>query len=286
VKISETEQDFDKFLRVHGKILTTDSRKKYWKIMKQFVAFTEDKEIHDIAVADFGNFKDRCYLSGNKSSTIATALSIFVKYALYLKADHGINLDTQEMKNMRPIVEQDSPQYINRDAVTSLVMVAKRDEDVAIVELLFNTGIRIQELTGILLKDITDRTVTIHDIPTIEHWLKVRGKGRKKRDIPLNSVAYQALSIHLENLKETDLSVRIFKKTYACYFKRLKRMGRITGIKISPHVLRHSFGTALNEKDISLRNIADLMGHESMTTTVRYTKVMDKAKVAAVNALV
>lgn len=62
-------------------------------------------------------------------------------------------------------------------------------------------------------------------------------------------------------------------------------MGEQANVKVSPHVLRHSFGVELIDKGENIRRVAELMGHSDMNTTMRYTAVKDKSKIDAVNRL-
>jgi integrase/recombinase XerD len=85
--------------------------------------------------------------------------------------------------------------------------------------------------------------------------------------------------------KHTGGFERLFPHLYSTYWRRLKKLGEKAGVKVSPHVLRHSFGVELLDRGEDLRRITDLMGHTDMNTTMRYTTVKDKSKIDAVNKL-
>jgi integrase/recombinase XerC len=143
--------------------------------------------------------------------------------------------------------------------------------DIAILELLYGCGMRVSELAGLDLEDI-DFT---------ERWLRVRGKGRKERQIPVPAKAASALEQYLtvrttvpgesavflnrRGSRLTDRSVRTLVKFYA----RL-----VAGdSSVHPHSLRHAYATHLLSDGADLRAIQELLGHASLSTTQKYTKV-------------
>ena len=143
--------------------------------------------------------------------------------------------------------------------------------DIAILEVLYGCGMRVSELAGLNLEDI-DFT---------ERWLRVRGKGRKERQIPIPAKAASALETYLtarttvpgetavflnrRGARLTDRSVRTLVKFYA----RL-----VAGdSSVHPHSLRHAYATHLLSDGADLRAIQELLGHASLSTTQKYTKV-------------
>jgi len=143
--------------------------------------------------------------------------------------------------------------------------------DRAIFELLYGCGIRVSELAGLNLEDI-DRS---------EGWLRVRGKGRKERQVPLPGHAASALARYL--------SERPVKRDEAAVFlnhrgSRLTTRG-ISGIvklyatylagdpSVHPHSFRHAYATHLLADGADLRAIQELLGHARLSTTQKYTQV-------------
>jgi integrase/recombinase XerC len=162
--------------------------------------------------------------------------------------------------------------------------------DKAILELLYGCGIRNAELTGLNLKDI--------------YWsneaILVRGKGQKQRYVPLGDAAAQALRAYLAErsaLLAAGNEARAHRATPALFVNRQLRglrklggearlttrsVGRIVkrvairrGLSsdVHPHTLRHAFGTHLLEEGADLRAIQELLGHERLSTTQRYTQL-------------
>lgn len=158
----------------------------------------------------------------------------------------------------------------------------KRDK--AIIELLYSTGIRLNELINLKLDNIDFQGQTI----------RVKGKGKKERIIPIGLQAIGAIIDYL-NIRDSYFESRRneFESEYVFNSKKGKRlypalMNRITEKYISkvaeikkksPHVLRHTFATHLLNKGADIRAVKDLLGHESLSTTQVYTHVsVDRLK--------
>ena len=153
------------------------------------------------------------------------------------------------------------------------------ERDKTILELLYGCGLRNSELIGINLDDI--------------HWsnetILVRGKGRKERMVPLGDTAAEAIRGYLSKRKELLVAK---KKTTPALLVNLRgqrlttrSVGRIVkhiavskGLSpdVHPHTLRHAFGTHLLEEGADLRAIQEMLGHERLSTTQRYTQLSMK----------
>ena len=156
--------------------------------------------------------------------------------------------------------------------------------DRAVMELFYSSGIRLTELINLSESNIDFNNCVV----------KVRGKGRKERIIPLGVIAVGAISAYLEKRDDYfiergvvyDSSV-IFnakngKKLYPALLNRLSNqyLSKITEMKKkSPHVLRHSFATHLLDHGADIMAVKDLLGHSSLSTTQVYTHVsVDRLK--------
>jgi len=143
--------------------------------------------------------------------------------------------------------------------------------DRAIFELLYGCGLRVSELAGLNLEDL-DRS---------EGWLRVRGKGRKERQVPLPGQAAGALERHLGERpvvrdqpavflnhrggRLTVQGIRLIVKMYATYLAG--------DPSIHPHSFRHAYATHLLADGADLRAIQELLGHARLSTTQKYTQV-------------
>lgn len=160
--------------------------------------------------------------------------------------------------------------------------------DAAILELLYGCGIRNAELTGLNLDDI--------------HWaneaILVRGKGQKQRYVPLGDAAAAAVrtylaerstllaaegdrgvstpalfvNLRLRGLDKPGGEARLTTRSVARIVKRIAILRGLSG-DVHPHTLRHAFGTHLLEEGADLRAIQELLGHERLSTTQRYTQL-------------
>jgi integrase/recombinase XerC len=158
---------------------------------------------------------------------------------------------------------------------------ASRPRDVAILELLYASGLRVSELSGLDV-DALDRT---------ERAVRVLGKGRKERIVPYGEQAARALEAWLGTRGEQPgalfTNVRGRRLTVRSIYTIVRRSARAAGITrpVSPHTLRHTFATHLLDGGADLRMIQELLGHSRLSTTQRYThvaagqlmKVYDKA---------
>jgi integrase/recombinase XerC len=160
--------------------------------------------------------------------------------------------------------------------------------DTAILELLYGCGIRNAELTGLDIEDI--------------HWaneaILVRGKGQKQRYVPLGDAAADALrnylgersallaaggvkgastpallvNLQLRGLGKFGGQARLTTRSVARIVKRIAMLRGLSA-DVHPHTLRHAFGTHLLEEGADLRAIQELLGHERLSTTQRYTQL-------------
>ncbi len=145
--------------------------------------------------------------------------------------------------------------------------------DNAMLELLYASGIRVSELIGLNFEDLNFE----------ERLIRVKGKGKKERMIPFGKTAEERLRIYISrrmminkgkideealflNYRGQRLSTRSVERTVSFYIQRsaVRR-------KISPHSLRHSFASHLLSRGADLRIIQELLGHESLATTQKYT---------------
>jgi len=146
--------------------------------------------------------------------------------------------------------------------------------DRALLELLYSSGLRVSELTGLNLEDL--------DLPGGS--VRVLGKGRKERIVPVGSKAVEAVRAYLAQERRGD------DAGGAAIFLNVRDGGRLTSRsvhrllgaralrqgwqkRISPHALRHSFATHLLGGGADLRAIQEMLGHRSLSTTTRYTRL-------------
>jgi integrase/recombinase XerC len=178
-----------------------------------------------------------------------------------------------------PKAPQKLPEVMSADQVNALIDGVPADKlerphpvrDRAIFELLYGCGVRVSELAGL----------NLHDLDRSERWLRVRGKGRKERQVPMPGKAAAALERYLaerpvmrdepavflnhRNGRLSDRGIRGIVKLYATF---------VSGDpSIHPHSFRHAYATHLLADGADLRAIQELLGHARLSTTQKYTQV-------------
>ncbi len=218
----------------------------------------------------------------HKASTRNRRLAALRAFFRFRVRTHAIAVDPSEgLPGLKP--ERRLPAPLTVDECESLIEApepppaVRRDaslesRDAALFELLYGTGLRVGELVGLDVRDVERHRRELH----------VRGKGRKERVVPVPAQAFAALSAYLDERNRPgllaeplflnarggrlgDRGVRHILRT------RLQRAG--VARPASPHTLPHSYATHLLDAQVDLRAIQDLLGHERLTTTQRYTHV-------------
>ncbi len=175
------------------------------------------------------------------------------------------------------------PKILKPEETAALIEAARGEDplalrDVAMLEVLYGAGLRVTELVQLPL-DAIDRRGQL---------LRVVGKGRKERVVPMGDVAGVALDDYLEQARPvllgdypdrdhaTFLTRRGTSMTRQNFFSRLRGHAKKAGLaadRVSPHVLRHGFATDLLEGGADLRAIQSMLGHADLSTTEIYTQV-------------
>lgn len=256
--------------------------------LKQAVALTKPNTITD-AICGATTESLRSYLAnlGTQSYSPATmARKIATLRSFYKWADkRGLTLNANPMTMIRtPRQGKRLPKAITMEQIEQL-LAAPGDADVlgrrdrAMLETLYSTGIRVSELVGLIVADL-DLT---------GEALKVRGKGKKERIVPLGSHALGAIARYMDLLKN-DAKFGAMAKANAVGLplflnkhggrlssrsvrRKLDKYLKQVGLDptISPHTLRHSFATHLLDNGADLRSVQELLGHQSLSTTQVYT---------------
>ena len=218
---------------------------------------------------------------GLATRSAARALSAVRSFYRYLQEHHGLANNVARAAKV-PRLEKRLPTYLDREQTGRLFEWAESraggDEfgptrDLAILELFYSTGIRLSELCG----------TNLEDLDLLADQVKVRGKGRKERIVPVGSRAVLALRRYLD-LREPVVG-RPGTDRRAVFVSRLgKRLaprgvqrivhGMLAGIGgdgLRVHSLRHTFATHMLDAGADLRAVQELLGHASLSTTQIYT---------------
>ena len=219
----------------------------------------------------------------NKKSSIARKISTLRSFFKYLIREQVIPSNPAKSVST-PKVEKTLPTTLTVDEAFRLMESPKnipekasemskesRVRDRAILELLYSSGLRVSELVGLNSNQL-DSDLGI---------VRVMGKGRKERIVPVGVKAIDALKAYLEGRGVLTGDDPIFinpsggRLTARSVGRLIKKYTRHSGIfrKVSPHSLRHTFATHLLDAGADIREIQEMLGHSSLSTTQRYTHV-------------
>ncbi|HEX6465658.1 MAG TPA: tyrosine recombinase XerC [Terriglobales bacterium] len=254
----------------------------YRKDLTKFVGFLHKpvdwKSIDHLQIRAF---MGRLYEQGLAKASIARTLAAVRAFYRWL-AREGIIQQNPAALVATPKLPKTLPRVPSAEEINGAInskmpeKAAFPERDLVIFELLYGCGIRNSELTGMLLDDI--------------HWsreeLRIRGKGKKERIVPLGDAAAEALRSYLPKRKEV---LARSKKSSESLLINLhggpltsRSVGRIVkaiavakGLSsdVHPHTLRHAFGTHMLSEGADLRAIQELLGHARLSTTQRYTQL-------------
>ena len=151
---------------------------------------------------------------------------------------------------------------------------------ICIIELLLATGIRVSELTGLTLSDITLGE---------QSRIRVLGKGNAYRTLPLNDMAQAAVETYLKERGDTNTDRMLVGQRGALGRGAVEiilgNYGEKLGIKVTPHKLRHSLAYQLVKSGVAMTTIQQILGHESILTTNLYTQTTAQDKTDALAGL-
>ena len=271
--------------------LSAHTRKNYLIDLKQFREFLEkhhglliqhgEEGLSQVDYLVIRSFLGTLYRKKIKKTTIGRKVAALRSFFNYLLREGRVKVNPAELVQT-PKTEKYMPTFLSVDDMSTLLNVSNPTDirglrDIAILELFYSTGIRLSELTGL----------NRGDIDAAQELLKVHGKGRKDRIVPVGRQALTVLKAYLDK-REALLPSEADRRNSPVFLgsmgKRLSQRSvqRIldkavlnSGIsrKVSPHALRHSFATHLMDAGADLRSIQELLGHESLSTTQKYTSV-------------
>ena len=245
---------------------TANTLEAYQRDLRYLLNFVKSKEMSllDVKLEDLEEFSASLHDKGVGARSQARVLSGVRAFYRYLVLDDYLKDDPTELLPY-PQIGEHLPEYLTveeGDMLKSAIDLSKWEgqRNKAIIEVLFSCGLRVTELVNLKLSDIFEE----------EKFIRVFGKGRKERLVPISSVA---LKIKPGEEDYVFLNRRGAHLTRTMILIMIKNAALDAGIKktISPHTLRHSFATALLKGGADLRVIQALLGHEDLGTTEIYT---------------
>ena len=279
---------------------STHSLTAYLHDTSGFLAFLTQHKGAGVTLAILGDIDERdmrAWLAyrvtkGYAKSSNSRALSAVRTFYRYLNTHAGIeNLSPMQVtppKRDKPLPK--APNEAQADALIDEISLQDKDawlvaRDNAVALLLYGCGLRISEALNL----------TVGDVDHTQMSLRILGKGSKMRVVPLMNIVKKALGDYLDQSpwhSTRDPAFPLFvgkrgKKLQPAIFTRmLQDMRRRMGLpeSLTPHALRHAFATHLLSRGAELRDIQELLGHASLSTTQRYTHVDATRLLAAYNS--
>ena len=259
------------------KNLSENTTKSYERDLKKLLVFLEKLNItkysdvkEEICSAWIGDL----YSQNNKPKSIQRHLSSAKGFFRFLKKNNLIGSSPFELVTA-PKSSNTLPDVLSPEDVEQLLNFKPSNtieiRDMAIVELMYSSGLRVSETVNINVGDFEEDM----------SFLRVIGKGSKTRLVPMGRFAIKAINNWLiereKILNNTDalfLNSKGARLSVRSVQLRLKKMATKQGLPpVHPHMLRHSFATHMLESSGDLRTIQELLGHSSLSTTQIYTKL-------------
>lgn len=265
----------DKFIRYLEieKGVSVHTVRAYKKDLDEFSVYVK-QEFSRTDMIDVRGFIADQIKKGLKKISVSRRLSSIRSFFKFLYREGYIQSNPAKLVS-NPKIPKMLPRFLSVDDVFSLIekpegigFMPARDK--AILELLYSSGLRVSELS----------CLNVDDIHIKESLIKIKGKGKKERVVPVGSKAIDAMKTYmieriLQKSREnalflnrmgTRLTDRGVRRIVVKYAKAIALNGRI-----GPHMLRHSFASHLLQGGADLRVIQELLGHSSLSTTQKYT---------------
>jgi integrase/recombinase XerD len=277
--MSELISAYTDFLKIE-KRQSPNTIASYQHDINYFATYFLNKKLNDVNRGDVRSFLVFLREKGLSSSTVARYLSSIKSFYRYLFIEKLILDNPIEILDS-PCPWRKLPNVLSAEEVDALIAAPDIKtpcglRDLAMLELLYATGLRVTELISIKLSAVDFRV----------GYLKTMGKGSKERVVPFGDAARIAIENYLlrvrpsllKKTQSTDLFLtrRGTAMTRQGFWKILKKYitkAKISG-NVSPHTLRHAFATHLLERGADLRSVQQMLGHSDISSTQIYTHIL------------
>lgn len=283
MRISQHEalQQFITYIQLEKNYSSLTSE-AYQQDLQEFFSFLKQEQVTTLEEVEYVHarlFVTQLYNEEKARATISRKISSIRSFFRFLNCEFQLN-DASFQSLYHPKKESRLPRFFYEEELKMLFEAnegetPKEKRELAILELLYATGIRVSELTSIQLKDV-DFSLSI---------LRVMGKGRKERYVPFGQFAHEALQLYVTDARpilmkkqqHDSLFVNMRGEPLTARGVRyiLNEMVKKTELTttIYPHMIRHTFATHLLNQGADLRTVQELLGHASLSSTQVYTHV-------------
>ena len=274
---------FLNYLRVE-KGLSDNTLQAYRRDMEKFVAFATKRGLTVTSVRreHVVDFLSHLYRSKLDSRSVARHL-VTIRHFFRFSLAEGLISDDPAATIESPRFRQSLPEFLSLEEVDRLLrqpdandVVGMRDK--AMIELMYSTGLRVSELCGLAVSDLSMDPACLRCV----------GKGNKERLVPVGRQALEAVRKYLREARAKLLhegtspylfvNQRGHKLNRIAFWKILGAYGRKAHLRkaLTPHMLRHSFATHLLDRGADLRSVQMMLGHSDISTTQIYTHVVEE----------
>nr|WP_255723342.1 site-specific tyrosine recombinase XerD [Sporosarcina sp. ACRSL] len=275
-------EDYIHFLKVERQ-LSQNTVASYKRDLSDYLRQLEKAGIKSIDSIDRSailQYLHRLQDQGKSSRTIARHISSIRSFHQFLLREKVTTQDPTVHLEM-PKLEQKLPSVLSVNEIDKLISMPNSSKpqgkrDIALLELLYGTGMRVSELISL----------NVDDIHISMGFVRVFGKGGKERIIPLGGGAMKACASYIREARPTFVAktkgtdalfvnMRGSRLTRQGCWKIIKGYAMEAGIQkeLTPHILRHSFATHLIENGADIRAVQEMLGHADISTTQIYTHV-------------
>lgn len=258
--------------------------KGYLKDLDLFLEYLNEnniKKYNDVQYSNIRLYINYLYDLKYNNKTISRHISSLRSFFKYLKHNDVIKNNPMILVS-NPKLNKKLPKYLNFNDVESLLDAYGHNDCLSIrnsliLEMLYSTGVRVSEIINIKLRDVSIANKSIN----------ILGKGNKERIVYFGNKCFKLIELYLKksynNLNINNLEYLFLSKTGKKINDREIRKivddaAKIVNIdlKISPHVLRHTFATHMLNEGADLRSVQELLGHENLSTTQIYTHLTNE----------
>jgi len=266
--------------------LAENSLQAYRRDLAQLGRFLKFTSVSAVTLETLRSYLDQLRATGLANRSVARQVTTLRGFFAFCVEEGDLSGNPAELL-LAPKIGSSLPKYLDSTSVDQLLDApgkilangktsATGLRDRAMLDLLYATGLRVTELTGLRVSDLDDAEGTV----------RVIGKGNKQRLVPVGKDALRSIERYRMELRPRLLKGRVSPYLFVTargtsmtrqgFWKLLKLHGQSAGVsrKLSPHVLRHTFATHLLEGGADLRSLQTMLGHADIGTTQIYTHVM------------
>ena len=251
----------------------------------EFAKFLDKTPVEAVEYSDLRRFLAQLKGRNLKSRTVARKLSAIRSFFKFLQREKIVKANPATLL-VTPKLDKPLPHFLSEEEAVKIIEGPKGDKvrnlrDKAIFETLYSTGIRVSELVGL----------RVDDVDFISNIIRVMGKGKKERIVPIGNKALEALQTYVDKRKVESKYMFLnpsgnqLTARSVCNIVNKYVLKEAVAQHVTPHMFRHSFATHLLNHGADLRCVQELLGHVNLSTTQIYThlttdklkKVYDKA---------